>query len=68
MQGRRLAQMTRTLREERGWTQAALAAKVQVTQSYIAKLETGVRTSVSLTVLQRLAKVFQVSPTVFLKK
>ena len=59
--------MTRTLREARGWTQAELAKKVRVTQSYIAKLETGARTSVSLAVLHRLAKALGVPVTALLE-
>ena len=35
--------MLKTLREERGWSQAELAKKADVTDAYIAQLETGTR-------------------------
>jgi XRE family transcriptional regulator of biofilm formation len=62
MLGRRL----RTLRESKGLTLAEVAQRVKVTTPYLSMLETGVRTSPSLPLLRRLAKVFGVRVTTLL--
>jgi XRE family transcriptional regulator, master regulator for biofilm formation len=46
----------RRLRRDRRMTLEELAAKAQVTRLYLAQLETGLRTTPTLLVLQRLAK------------
>lgn len=51
-----VALVVRTLRRDRGLSQAALAAKAGVTDAYIAQLETGKKKNPSLDVLKRLAK------------
>ena len=56
MSPKRLGKMLKQRREEQGLTQAALAHKVGVSQTYIAKLESGARTSPSLATLRKLAK------------
>ena len=48
--------MIRRLRKEKGWTQAILAARAEVTQGYIAHLEAGTRQRLSLEVADRLAR------------
>lgn len=47
------------LREEKGWTQADVAHKVQVTPQHYAKIESGVRKG-SGTVLFRVSELFHV--------
>ena len=49
------------LREERGWTQTELAAKAQIKQPVISRLESQVQDSVSSEALKRLARVLGVS-------
>lgn len=48
------------LREERGWTQQALADKAGVARNTIARLETGTRRP-SVVMLAQLARAFRVS-------
>jgi transcriptional regulator with XRE-family HTH domain len=48
------------LREAKGWTQQALAERVDLTDAYVNQLERGVRRNPSLAVLQRLARVLEV--------
>ena len=60
MPSKRLSQMLRTLREEKGWTQEELAEKASVERSYLTKLETGDKVNPSLAVLKRLAKALRV--------
>jgi transcriptional regulator with XRE-family HTH domain len=64
---RRLGAMIRRLREEKGWTQAKLAAQAKVTQGYIAQLETGTRKRLSLEVADRLARALGVGVADLLK-
>jgi transcriptional regulator with XRE-family HTH domain len=46
----------KALREERGWSMAELAKKADVTDAYIAQLETRKKENPSLDVLKRLAR------------
>jgi len=57
----------RTLREKRGLTQVQLGEKAQLSQEYIARLETGTKANPSLDVLLRLAKGLGVKPGKLLK-
>ena len=57
----------KTLREQRGWSMAQLAKKADVTDAYIAQLETGIRRNPSLQVLKRLARAFGVPVTELLE-
>jgi XRE family transcriptional regulator of biofilm formation len=67
MTPRRLKTVIKTLREQRGWSQAELARKAEVTDAYIAQLETGVRSNPSLEVLKRLARALGVPVTELLE-
>ncbi len=67
MPSKRLSQMLRTLREEKGWTQEELAEKASVERSYLTKLETGDKVNPSLAVLKRLAKSLRVPVTELLE-
>lgn len=64
---RKMGSMIRRLRESKPMTQDALAKKVGVTQSYIAQLESGRKTSPSLPRLKRLAKALDVSISALLE-
>ena len=55
--------MLKGIRATQGWTQMVLAHKAKVTQTYIAKLESGDKKNPSLAVLQRLARAFGVPVT-----
>jgi transcriptional regulator with XRE-family HTH domain len=52
--------MLKKIRQERGFTQAALAEKVSVTREYITMLESGAKKNPSLALLKRLAKALTV--------
>ena len=67
MSARRLGGMLKRLREKRGMTQEQLAAKVGVSQTYIAKLESGAKTNPSLDLLKKLAKALKVKVGELLK-
>lgn len=67
MPDKRLQAVLKRLRESRGLSQAALAAKAKVTDAYIAQLETGRKKNPSLLVLKRLAKALGVSVTELLE-
>ena len=67
MAPRRLKTVLRVLRRERGWSMAALAKKADVTDAYIAQLETGKRTNPSLEILKRLARALGVPLTQLLE-
>lgn len=56
MPPKRLSRVIKTLRQEKGLSQKALAKEVGVTDAYITMLESGKRKNPSLAVLQRLAK------------
>lgn len=60
MSPKRVGRMIKQLREAKGMSQKALAERVQVTDAYIAMIETGKRKNPSLPVLRRLAKVLGV--------
>jgi len=55
--------MVKRLREAKGWTQADLATKANVSRPYITMLEGGKRKTPSLAALQRLAKALGVPVT-----
>jgi transcriptional regulator with XRE-family HTH domain len=63
----RLKTVIKRLRTERGLTQAELAKKARVTQTYVAKIEGGDRINPSLPVLKRLAKALGVPVTALLE-
>ena len=67
MSPKRLRRVLKTLREGKGLTQAELAKKAQVTQSYVAMLEGGEKQNPSLAILQRLAKALGVPVTALLE-
>jgi transcriptional regulator with XRE-family HTH domain len=67
MSPRRLKTVLRKLREERRWSQAQLAKRADVTDAYIAQLETGTRKNPSLEVLKRIAKALGVPVTELLE-
>ena len=62
-----LGRFIQRLRQERGLTQARLAARVHVTQGYIAHLETGTRQRLSPEVADRLARALDVAVADLLK-
>ena len=53
--GERVATRLKALRQRRGWTQEALAAKAGLSRTYLARLET-VRQDPTLSTLVKLAK------------
>ncbi|HXH81710.1 MAG TPA: helix-turn-helix transcriptional regulator [Candidatus Tectomicrobia bacterium] len=55
--------MLKALRDERGWSQAELAKRADVTPAYIAQLETGARKNPSLEILKRIARALGVPVT-----
>ena len=59
--------MLRKLRNDRGLTMAELAKKADVTDAYIAQLETGKKGNPSLEVLKRLARALGVPVTELLE-
>jgi DNA-binding XRE family transcriptional regulator len=65
---RRIGQMIKQLRQAKGLTQAELAKKAQVTRPYITMLESGVKKTPSLPMLQRLAKALGVPVTALLSE
>ena len=67
MVAKRLGTVLKGLREGKGWSQQALAARVGVSDAYIAMLETGKRRNPSLALLQRLAKALGVPVTALLE-
>jgi transcriptional regulator with XRE-family HTH domain len=60
---KRLSRVIKTLREEKGLSQKALAKRVGVTDAYITMLETGKRKNPSLDILKKLAKALGVPVT-----
>ncbi len=57
---KRLPDMLKQLREEKGMTQAQLAERAGVTREYITMLESGAKANPSLEVLKALAKALKV--------
>ena len=55
--------MIKTLRQEKGLSQKALAEQIGVTDAYITMLESGKRKNPSLEVLKKLAKALGVPVT-----
>lgn len=58
---RRLAKNLTRLRAERGWSQEELADESGLHRTYVSGIERSIRNP-TLTVLERLAKAFKVSP------
>jgi transcriptional regulator with XRE-family HTH domain len=58
---RTLGMKLKTLREQRGLSQAVLAKRINVTQPYITMLESGAFSNPTLDVLRKLAKALKVS-------
>ena len=56
MSPKRFGKMLKQRREEKHLTQAALAGKVGVSQTYIAKLESGDKKNPTLDLLKKIAK------------
>jgi transcriptional regulator with XRE-family HTH domain len=67
MAPKRLDQVIRELREEKGLTQQELAFKAKVTPGYVAQLELGLRKNPSLDVVRRLARALGVPLARFLE-
>lgn len=67
MSPRRLKTVLRALRVKQGLTMAELAKRAEVTDAYIAQLETGARKNPSLEVLKRIARALDVSVTELLE-
>ena len=63
MSPNRLSRVIKTLREDKGLSQKALATRVGVTDAYIAMLETGSRKNPSLDILKKLGKALGVPVT-----
>lgn len=63
MSPKRLSRVIKTLRQEKGLSQKALAEQVGVTDAYITMLETGKRKNPSLDILKKLAKALGVPVT-----
>ena len=61
-----LNEVLKRLREEKGWSQQALADRVGVSDAYIAMIERGKRQNPSLVLLRRLAKALGVPVTALL--
>jgi transcriptional regulator with XRE-family HTH domain len=62
----RLRTVLKRLRETRGLTQVQLATRARISQSYLAELERGGKTSPSLAVLRRLARALNIPPSALL--
>ena len=56
----RLSRRVRTLRDERGWSQAQLAVRAELDRSYLAGIELGKRNP-TLKALEKLASAFSMS-------
>jgi HTH-type transcriptional regulator, competence development regulator len=63
MSPKRLKTVIKRLRQEKGLSQQALAARVGVTAAYITMLERGKKTNPSLDILKKLAKALGVPVT-----
>ncbi len=68
MKQRQIGKMLKHLRERKGMTQVQLAEKANLTQGYLAKLESDVKRNPSLDILQRIAKALRVEVTELLRK
>lgn len=60
MSPKQLGAVLKTLREQRGWTQAQVAERAAITQGYLAKLENGDQENPSLDIVRRLARALKV--------
>ena len=67
MSPQRLSRVIKTLRQEKGLSQKALAEQVGVTDAYITMLESGKRKNPSLDILKKLAKALDVPVTELLE-
>src|SRR4051812_9218764 len=61
----RVARQVRSLRKERGWSQAELAAKLELSQSRLSEVERG-KGSLTAEQLLLILQLFNVSPAAFL--
>jgi transcriptional regulator with XRE-family HTH domain len=64
---KRLSRVIKTLRQEKGLSQKALAEQAGVTDAYITMLESGKRKNPSLDILKKLAKALDVPVTELLE-
>ncbi len=67
MTPKRIGKVLRELREAKGLTQTEMAKKVNVSQTYIAKLEAGDKKNPSLEILRKLARALGVPVTALLE-
>jgi transcriptional regulator with XRE-family HTH domain len=63
MISRRFGEILRQTRLARGWSQSTLSTKSHVDRTYISQIECGIH-SPTITVLCRLARALQISPSV----
>lgn len=63
MISRRFGEILRQTRLARGWSQSTLSMKSHVDRTYISQIECGIH-SPTITVLCRLARALQISPSV----
>ena len=67
MSSRGLGRMIKQLRKNKKWSMRELAKRAQVTDAYVAMLETGKRKNPSLATLKRIAKALGVPVEELLK-
>lgn len=67
MSPKRLGQVLKALREDKGLSQVELANKAKVERTYIVKLESGDKKNPSLDILKKLAKALGVPVTELLE-
>lgn len=63
-----LGRLIKRLRDERGWTQAELAARSGVRPALLSRLESGRQGDTQTHIIQQLAKAFGVDPAVFVRR
>ncbi|HVZ34658.1 MAG TPA: helix-turn-helix transcriptional regulator, partial [Polyangiaceae bacterium] len=64
---RRFGEVLRQYRLARGWSQSVLSSKSKVDRTYISQIECGIH-SPTITVLCRLSRALQVSPSVLVTR
>ncbi len=64
---RRFGEILRQFRLERGWSQYTLSMKSRVDRTYISQIECGIH-SPTITVLCRLSRALQVSPSALVSR
>jgi transcriptional regulator with XRE-family HTH domain len=67
MISRRFGEILRQYRLARGWSQSTLSLKSRVDRTYISQIECGIH-SPTITVLCRLSRALQVSPSVLVSR